>query len=52
MALTCRNCSGTNIKTVEDRSKPVGYFNHKPIFRKKYICRACTHEWIEGEEQD
>ena len=45
----CPKCKSLNVKEVEDKSKVVAYFNHKPVYRKKYICKDCTYEWYPDE---
>ncbi len=42
----CVKCKSLNVKEVEDKSKVVGYFNHKPIYRKQLVCKDCTHSWF------
>lgn len=47
----CPKCGSLNVKEVDDKSKVVAYFNHKPIYRQKLVCRECTHEWFPEEKE-
>lgn len=45
MAKECPKCHSKNLKEVEDKSKAIAYFGHRPVYRKKVVCRECTYEW-------
>ena len=47
--IECPKCKDLNVKEVEDKSKVVAYFNHKPVYKKKCVCRQCTYEWFPDE---
>ena len=49
MPIECPKCKSRNIKEVEDRSKPIAYFGHQPVYKKKYVCRDCAYEWYPDE---
>ena len=43
--LVCPKCGSHEIKTVEDKSKPMTYAGHAPIFKKIYVCKSCTERF-------
>ena len=46
MAKECPKCHSKSLKEVEDKSKPIAYFGHQPIYRKKIVCKDCTYEYF------
>ena len=47
MAKECPKCKSKSLKEVEDKSKPIAYFGHQPIYKKKIVCKDCTYEWFD-----
>ena len=47
--LVCPKCGSHEIKTVEDKSKPMAYAGHAPVYKKVNVCKQCSErfEWSE-----
>jgi DNA repair exonuclease SbcCD ATPase subunit len=45
--VTCPMCGavGSDIKTVEDKSKVLSYIGHIPMYAKKQVCKKCGYEF-------
>ncbi|MFQ5821196.1 MAG: hypothetical protein ACE5I5_14480 [Candidatus Heimdallarchaeota archaeon] len=43
--IVCPKCGSHNIKSVEDKSKPIAYAGHTPVFKKVYVCKNCTERF-------
>ena len=45
--ITCPMCGavGSDIKTIEDKSKVLSYVGHIPMYAKKNVCKKCGYEF-------
>ena len=45
--ITCPMCGsvGSDIKSVEDKSKVLSYVGHIPMYAKKNVCKKCGYEF-------
>jgi len=43
--LTCPKCGSKNLKTETDKSKPLTYSGHVPVFHKVYVCKDCGNRF-------
>ncbi|MFX1536188.1 MAG: transposase [Promethearchaeota archaeon] len=41
----CPNCGGVQLRKIEDKSKPLSYAGHIPIYAKIYQCKSCGHKF-------
>ena len=46
--IVCPKCGSHLIKKVDDKSKPMAYAGHAPVFKKINVCKSCSErfEWV------
>ncbi len=46
--IVCPKCGSHLIKKVDDKSKPIAYAGHAPVYKKINVCKSCSErfDWL------